>query len=600
MNRANAARQNPYPAYEAGWKDVIGLCARYWMSKPKLFGGVIAFTLLLVAAKVTMPIAAGILVDRAVVAANGQGSFASARQALYLFAFASVLYGVINHLTYLAWIRLAAKNMSELLQDTFNKVQRFSSDWHANTFAGATVRKVTRGKWAYDAISDIIWIQFFPLLLIVASLTIILGQKFLIVGLLFLATVVIYVGVSLVVAMQYLRPANLKAAAADSAIGANLADAITNNATVKAFGAEEREEERFQHTGNDWASKALVSWTRGQRLGLLQDILWSVLQLATIGVVINLATQGRATAGDIAFLLTANFQLGGHLRQVGNHIRQFQRASSEMLDVVDFHWRPEQIADKAKAQPFAPQRGEIEFDKVLFGYKGSSEPLYRNFSLTIQPHERIGLVGPSGSGKSTFVKLIQRLYEVDSGEIRIDGQPVQSVAQSSLRSSVALVPQDPLLFHRSLSENIAYGRPSATEEEIIEAARRARALEFIDRLPLGFDTLVGERGIKLSGGERQRVAIARAFVANAPIVIFDEATSSLDTITERMIQDAMNELMEGRTTIIIAHRLSTVRDVDRILVFDHGRIVEQGSHSDLMAMRQGRYRRLYEMQDIAA
>lgn len=600
MQPKSSSRKNPYPSYEATWRDVVQLCARYWARKPRLLTTLIVLTLALVANDILLPVTAGMLVDRAVFAASEGASFSGAWQALLFFFAVSVGHGVLNHASHVVWIHIAAPNMSALLQDTFQKVQRFSSDWHANTFAGATVRKVTRGKWAYDAISDIIWKHFFPLVLIVSGLTVILCMKYLVVGLLFLATILIYVTVSVVIALKYLRPANVVAAAADSAIGASLADAITNNATVKAFGAEVREEQRFQRTGDDWASKALTSWTRGGRLSLLQQALWAVLQFATIGVVINLASQGRASAGDIAFLLTANFQLGGHLKQVGQHIRQFQRASSEMADVVDFHWRPEQVADEESADSFVPTEGRVEFDRVTFSYNAASQPLYKDFSLTIKPNERIGLVGPSGSGKSTFVKLIQRLYDVDSGELRIDGQPIKKVSQSSLRASVALVPQDPLLFHRSLSENIAYGRPDATMDEIIEASKRARAWDFIQRLPHGFDTLVGERGIKLSGGERQRVAIARAFVADAPIVIFDEATSSLDTITERLIQDAMSELMQGRTTIIIAHRLSTVRDVDRILVFDHGRIVEQGSHTELMSNGEGRYRRLYDMQDVAA
>ncbi|MEM6650357.1 MAG: ABC transporter ATP-binding protein, partial [Pseudomonadota bacterium] len=315
---------------------------------------------------------------------------------------------------------------------------------------------------------------------------------------------------------------------------------------------------------------------------------------------LGLASRGHPTAGDIVFMLTLNSQLGGYLRQVGDHIRQLQRATSEFSDVVDIHARPLQVADQAEAPSLHRREGKIEFQNVTFGYETGGKPLYDDFNLTIQPGERVGLVGPSGSGKSTFVKLIQRLYDVDKGSILIDGQHIDAVSQASLRASVALVPQDPLLFHRSLFENIAYARPEASEEEIREAARRARATEFIDRLPLGYDTLVGERGVKLSGGERQRVAIARAFIADAPIVIFDEATSSLDTITERLIQSAMKELMKGRTTIIVAHRLSTVKDVDRILVFDRGRIVEQGHHQELIRVDQGRYRALYEMQDVAA
>ncbi len=219
---------------------------------------------------------------------------------------------------------------------------------------------------------------------------------------------------------------------------------------------------------------------------------------------------------------------------------------------------------------FAPDRGRVAFDAVSFGYKNAAEALYSDFSLEITAGETVALVGPTGSGKSTFVKLVQRLYDVDAGAIRIDGQDVRAVTQASLRQNIALVPQDPALFHRSLRENIAYARPDASMEEIIDAANRARAHEFIEKLPLGYDTEVGERGVKLSGGERQRVALARAFLANAPILILDEATSSLDVATEREVQAAMAELKQGRTTIVIAHRLSTIREADRILVFNAG------------------------------
>jgi ATP-binding cassette subfamily B protein len=253
------------------------------------------------------------------------------------------------------------------------------------------------------------------------------------------------------------------------------------------------------------------------------------------------------------------------------------------------------VADAPGAQPFAAKRGEIVFDAVTFAYPGSP-PLYEGFDLRIAPGERVGLVGPSGSGKSTFVKLIQRLYDVTDGVIWIDGQDAALVEQASLRRAIAIVPQEPVLFHRTLSENIAYARADATAAEIEEAARRARAHDFIARLPKGYATLVGERGVKLSGGERQRVAIARAFLADAPIVIFDEATSSLDTIAEKEIQAAMAALMAGRTTILIAHRLSTVKQCDRILVFDQGRIVESGDHAALLAREGGIYRRLHEVQ----
>lgn len=256
----------------------------------------------------------------------------------------------------------------------------------------------------------------------------------------------------------------------------------------------------------------------------------------------------------------------------------------------------QKISDIEGAAQIAPKAGRIEFDHVTFGYEDGASVLYKDFSLSIEAGQIVGLVGPSGSGKSTFVKLIQRLYDVSDGCIRIDGEDISKVDQASLRRSIALVPQDPHLFHRSLAENIAYGRPDASLDDINAAARKAHAAEFIEALPLGYDTLVGERGVKLSGGERQRVAIARAFLVDAPIVIFDEATSSLDTITEKHIQDAMAELMKGRTTIMIAHRLSTVRDVERILVFDKGRLVEEGDHQSLMQLPSGRYRALQDLQ----
>jgi ATP-binding cassette subfamily B protein len=250
-----------------------------------------------------------------------------------------------------------------------------------------------------------------------------------------------------------------------------------------------------------------------------------------------------------------------------------------------------QVADAPAAKPFVGGEGEIVFDHVTFRYKSAETPLYDTFNLTIAPGERVALVGPTGAGKSTFVKLIQRLYDLQGGSIAIDGQDIALVEQASLRRAIAVVPQDPALFHRTIAENIGYARPDATLDEIKLAAKRARAHDFIEALPKGYDTLVGERGVKLSGGERQRVAIARAFLADAPILVFDEATSSLDVETEVHVQAAMDELMSARTTIVIAHRLSTIRGADRILVFERGRIVEEGGHAELKA-KGGAYARL--------
>ncbi|MEL7103213.1 MAG: ABC transporter ATP-binding protein [Pseudomonadota bacterium] len=588
--------RRPYPRLKTTAWDMFGLLGRYWLRRPVRFTLSCLIVIGMVAADIAMPMAAGTMVDRIVDAIAGEGDMSAAHAALMIFAGAGVVGFTLKWLHSRVWNSMASANMRELLAETFERVQRFSSDWHANTFAGATVRKVTRGKWAYDAMSDIFWIHFLQLGLVVGGITLIMLMRFPIVGILFLVTVIIYIAISTWLAIKYVRPANVKSAEADSAIGASIADSITNNAAVKAFGAEHREDDLFRGVVGRWSGLAEISWNRGQDLAAVQQLLWIALQLSTIYVLIELARAGQATPGDVTFVLTVNFMLGGRLRQVGDHIRQLQRTTSEFADVVDFHMRPPQVQDQDGAAEIASAGGRIEFDRVTFAYGQTAQTIYQDFSIDIQPGERIGLVGASGAGKSTFVKLIQRLYDIDGGEIRIDGQRIDQVTQASLRRAVALVPQDPLLFHRSLADNIAYARPGASLEDITAAARKARADRFIDNLDFGLDTLVGERGIKLSGGERQRVAIARAFLADAPIVIFDEATSSLDTITEKHIQDAMAELMEGRTTIIIAHRLSTVRDVDRILVFENGSIVEQGSHQELLHNEDGIYRALHDMQ----
>ena len=271
---------------------------------------------------------------------------------------------------------------------------------------------------------------------------------------------------------------------------------------------------------------------------------------------------------------------------------------NDMEELVRLNDEPLGVADRPGAKPLTVTAGEIAFEQVDFHYGVHTRPLYSGLDLVIRPGERVGLVGHSGSGKTTFVKLIQRLYDVTGGRITVDGVDIRDVEQASLRSQIAIVQQEPVLFHRSLAENIAYARPGATLGEVMEAAKLASAHDFIAALPKGYETLVGERGVKLSGGERQRVAIARAFLADAPVLILDEATSSLDSESELLIQKAMERLMVGRTTIVIAHRLSTVRALDRLLVFDGGEIVEEGTHEALVRRDGGIYRRLFERQAL--
>jgi ATP-binding cassette subfamily B protein len=323
-----------------------------------------------------------------------------------------------------------------------------------------------------------------------------------------------------------------------------------------------------------------------------------VLQLLIVGTITWLWRRGDADAGGVATVLTMYFVLHGYLRNMGQTVREVQRGVNDMVELVALHAAPTSVQDRPDAVALRVPRGEIAFRHVHFRYGAQGRALFEDLSVVIRAGERVGLVGPSGSGKSTAVRLIQRLHDLQGGAICIDGQDIAGVTQASLRRHIAMVPQEPTLFHRTLGENIAYGRPGATQAEIERAARLAHAHDFIARQPKGYATLVGERGVKLSGGERQRVAIARAFLAQAPILIMDEATSSLDSESEAAIQAAMERLIEGRTAIVIAHRLSTVRAMDRILVFDGGRIVEDGAHDALVMQSGGIYRRLFERQAL--
>jgi ATP-binding cassette subfamily B protein len=338
------------------------------------------------------------------------------------------------------------------------------------------------------------------------------------------------------------------------------------------------------------------TWRRSIHTATAQFAVLLALRASVIGGSLLLWIAGRATPGEVTYVLTSYYIIHAYLRDVGMHVNNLQRSVNEMQELVAIHDEPIGITDAPGAEPIDIEGGRIVFEDVTFHYGGHRAPLYDGLSVDIRAGERVGLVGRSGSGKTTFVKLVQRLYDVSGGRILIDDQDIAKATQHSLRSQIAIVQQDPILFHRTLSENIAYGRPGASMAAIEQAARLANAHEFILHLPKGYGTLVGERGVKLSGGERQRVALARAFLADAPVLILDEATSSLDSESEALIQQAMERLMKGRTSIVIAHRLSTVKSLDRILVFDRGEIVEQGTHAALAARAGGIYRALFERQ----
>jgi len=580
------------------YREILHFAMHYWRRRARV--GFLLFALMIAATMtdIFVPVYTGKIIDALARAEAPRADIV--RQVIgYLAVFIGlgIAFAVLRSASSATWNWFSSRNLYDILTEATARVQRFSSDWHANTFAGATVRKITRGMWAFDMLGDTLFIGLLPAIVIMTGMAIMLFLHMPPVGLFAALMIVIYSATSIIISLKLLRPRFRESAAADTEVGAHLADMITGNATVKSFGAESREEESFLRVASHWRYQAFRAWQTAEVANLIRNTLRTIMMGGMVGITIWLWTRGQASAGDIALSITSFFIISGYMRDIGMQIAQLQRSASEMEDIVIFQKQEMDIDDAPGAAVFKPGKGEIVFDHVTFAYKGQT-PLYDDFSLRIAPGERVALVGASGAGKSTFVKLVQRLYDLQGGAIRIDGQDISQVTQISLRQSIALVPQEPILFHRSLAENISYGRPGATQDDIIEAARKAYAHDFIALLPGGYDTLVGERGIKLSGGERQRVALARAILADAPILVLDEATSSLDSISEHYIQKALAELMKGRTSITIAHRLSTIRAVDRILVFEAGRIIEEGSHADLAANPQSHYRRLYDMQTL--
>ncbi len=578
--------------------EVLAFIWGYWRQLP------VRFTLMMIG--VGCSVALEILIpDRAAELISAVESFAAGTAPIdpAWTAFAQLIAIYVGLLIVIQfylriWIYVASEVMQKLVVDGFQRLQRFSTDWHTNNFAGSTVRKVTRGMWAYDSLADTLVIELGPPFALLIGFSLAMYSRHPTLGMLFGAIVVVFVSSSASLSILYVAPANVHSNDADTVMGGALADSITCNPVVKSFGAENREDQRMSAVTWDWRIKSRRAWTRSIDAGAIQTLLLTAMLAVLLRAALYLVDRGRASLGDVMYVLTTYFLVRVHLRNVGWQIRNFQRGVNEIDDLVEISRTAPQVPDAPDARVFEPREGVIEFDRVGFRYANQPTDTFDDLSIEIAAGEKIALVGESGAGKTSFVKLLQRLYDIDRGVIRIDGQDIATCQQESLRRHLSLVPQEPILFHRSLAENISYGRIGASQKEIVDAARRAHAHEFIEKLSEGYDTLVGERGIKLSGGERQRIAIARAILTDSRILIFDEATSSLDSLTEHLIQDAIRSLIEGRTAVMIAHRLSTIRQVDRILVFDRGAIVEEGSHDQLMSRAQGHYRRMFDMQTL--
>jgi len=475
------------------------------------------------------------------------------------------------------------------LADTLRHSHRFFQD----QFAGSLMRKIQRLSTSFENMLEWITWTVIPLIVSLIGITIILWRETWMLGL----GVVIWFGIFVVsnylVSMWKLKY-DLVRSEKNTVHNGRMSDILSNATTVKAFRRESFERQTFFRVADDSRRARLASFYLSETNNAVQYFFILLLEVIIIYVAIRKWEAGTLTVGTFVMYQAYIRVLSNNVFGLGRLIRQFYEAfadAKEMIDIIDM---PPEVKDLPRAKKLVVSSGRIIFQDVRFTYHEGRSVL-KDFSLAIDAGEKVALVGTSGAGKSTITKLLFRFYDLDQGAILIDGQDISHVTQQSLRDAISLVPQEPLLFHRSLRENIAYGRLDATEKEIVSAAKKAHCHEFISSLQNGYDTLVGERGIKLSGGERQRVAIARAILKDAPILVLDEATSSLDSESEALIQDALKQLMKNKTVIVIAHRLSTIMQMDRIIVMEKGKVVDQGTHQELLK-NVGIYQKLWNIQ----
>ncbi|MCY0388524.1 ABC transporter ATP-binding protein [Robbsia sp. Bb-Pol-6] len=379
-----------------------------------------------------------------------------------------------------------------------------------------------------------------------------------------------------------------------AAVDGELVDVIGNMGLVRAFGATFREQQRFAGKIGDEMGTRTGSLLYLEKLRLLHAVVTALLSAGLLGWALLLWQRGQATSGDIVLVSSLGFTILHGTRDLAVALVDVTQHVARLAEAVETLLQPHGMPDDSNATTLQEQGGRVDFVNTTFAYP-RRKPILENFNLTIEPGQRVGLIGRSGAGKSTVLALLQRFYDPQEGEVRVDDQNIARLTQDSLRHAIALVPQDISLFHRTVFENIQYGRPDATAEEVYQAAGEARCTEFIEAMPEGFDTIVGDRGVKLSGGQRQRIAIARAILKNAPILLLDEATSALDSASEDAIQQALDRLMRGRTVIAIAHRLSTLQNFDRIVVMSNGKVIDDGEPS-VLRTQPGLYRELLSRQ----
>jgi len=480
-----------------------------------------------------------------------------------------------------------------LYQYCFEKLHLHSVGFFADNFAGSLTRKVNKYDRAFETVADEIAWGFYTAGIRIVVVVGILLYYYPTIAFILIGWLCIYITFQVLFSKYKLRYDRVRSELETKSTG-YLADTIANNFNLKVFASYKREVAGFANLLKDWRTAFIKSWNLSVLAEAIQGALMISLRMTFLGLSVYFWHKGRFSAGDIVLIYQYTNIVFSRLWDMGRNIRRTYEAYADAVEMTEILTTPYEVADKGTKQ-LKVTEGKIVFDKVSFAYPNGQE-IFKDFSLTIKPGEKIALVGTSGAGKSTLTKLLLRFTNLTSGAILVDGEDISKVTQDSLRKMIGYVPQEPVLFHRTLMENIRYGKPNATEAEVIAAAKKAHCHEFITSFSEGYDTYVGERGVKLSGGERQRVAIARAMLKDAPVLILDEATSSLDSESEKYIQEALHELFQHKTVLVIAHRLSTVMEMDRIVVLEEGGIVEEGTHQELLEKQNGIYKKLWNIQ----
>lgn len=495
--------------------------------------------------------------------------------------------------TFLAAI-LESRVIFDLSNYCFSYLHSHSFSFFNNNFVGSLVKRINRFTRSFETMMDRFIFNFLQLFVEVGVIVFVLFRTNLWLGVVMLFWSIFFCSVSLIF-VRYKLKYDLQRSEADTKATGFLADTVTNNANVKLFNGYDRELSGMSELNDNVRRLRLFTWNLNNIFEATQGGLAFFLEIGMLYLGIHLWLGNLITPGDFILIQTYVLNIMMRVWDFGRNVQHVYEDFADAEEMTEILNTPHEIVDMPKAKKLVVSRGGIKFDKVSFYYH-DTRSIFKNFNLSIKPHEKVAFVGSSGAGKTTIIKLLLRMFELSSGKITIDSQNAAKVTQESLWQNISMVPQDPILFHRSLMENIRYGKPDATDEEVLEAAKLAHCHEFIMEFPDKYNTYVGERGVKLSGGERQRVAIARSILRNAPILVLDEATSSLDSESEQFIQDALARLMHEKTVIVIAHRLSTIMKMDRIMVIDSGKIIEEGTHESLLRQKNGLYRKLWTLQ----